>query len=412
MIDTEINGALWRDSMLSLKPMKLKGPVAWNLPPSKSHMIRWLAITSQNERETIIRFNGEPGDDIKSMKKCMESFGVKVSQSDNEWKIRGVTLLKSDIRNNILDCGNSGTTANFVTAMVSLLDKEVTIDGDDSLRNRDFSEINNTLAANGASITSNKPPFKITGPIKFHRISVNTEISSQPLSALVMALHKSQKEIIIEYTGKSVSRNYSKLTFEIIEKCGIYLEKGDNTIILRNNNLKIPEIIEIPQEISLIPIAILMSELHDVEFTIDNLGKSGFLSDSIEMIRNKEENILDLRDCSDFITPAAAILAIRQGGKIVGAKHAKGKESNRIEKTAELLKVFGMNCEITQDGLIIEGKQKPKKPEKPVETHLDHRIAMTAVALATFTGGEILNPEISKITDPMFMRKILDLVGD
>ena len=398
--------------MIILKPMKLSGPVEWNLPPSKSHMIRWLAITSQNEKETIIKFNGEPGDDIKSMKKCMESFGVKVFETDNKWKIRGVNLLESDIRDNILDCGNSGTTANFVTAMASLLDKEVTVDGDDSLRNRDFSEINNTLTTNGASITSNKPPFTITGPISFHRILVNTEISSQPLSSLIMALHKIKKEIIIECTGKSVSRDYSELTFEIIKKCGISVERRDNTIILKNNNLKIPEIIEIPQEISLIPIAILMSELHDVEFIIDKLGESSFLSDSIKMIKDKEKNILDLRDCSDFITPAAAILAIRRGGKIIGAKHAKGKESNRIEKTAGLLKVFGMNCEITEDGLIIEGKQKPKKPENPVETQLDHRIAMTAVALATFTGGEILNPEISKITDPMFMRKILELVGD
>ena len=398
--------------MIILKPMKLSGPVEWNLPPSKSHMIRWLAITSQNEKETIIKFNGEPGDDIKSMKKCMESFGVKVFETDNKWKIRGVNLLESDIRDNILDCGNSGTTANFVTAMASLLDKVVTVDGDDSLRNRDFSEINNTLTTNGASITSNKPPFTITGPISFHRILVNTEISSQPLSSLIMALHKIKKEIIIECTGKSVSRDYSELTIEIIKKCGISVERRDNTIILKNNNLKIPEIIEIPQEISLIPIAILMSELHDVEFIIDKLGESSFLSDSIKMIKDKEKNILDLRDCSDFITPAAAILAIRRGGKIIGAKHAKGKESNRIEKTAGLLKVFGMNCEITEDGLIIEGKQKPKKPENPVETHLDHRIAMTAVALATFTGGEILNPEISKITDPMFMRKILDLVGD
>ena len=398
--------------MIILKPMKLSGPVEWNLPPSKSHMIRWLAITSQNEKETIIKFNGEPGDDIKSMKKCMESFGVKVFETDNKWKIRGVNLLESDIRDNILDCGNSGTTANFVTAMASLLDKVVTVDGDDSLRNRDFSEINNTLTTNGASITSNKPPFTITGPISFHRILVNTEISSQPLSSLIMALHKIKKEIIIECTGKSVSRDYSELTIEIIKKCGISVERRDNTIILKNNNLKIPEIIEIPQEISLIPIAILMSELHDVEFIIDKLGESSFLSDSIKMIKDKEKNILDLRDCSDFITPAAAILAIRRGGKIIGAKHAKGKESNRIEKTAGLLKVFGMNCEITEDGLIIEGKQKPKKPENPVETHLDHRIAMTAVALATFTGGEILNPEISKITDPMFIRKILDLVGD
>jgi hypothetical protein len=34
---------------------------------------------------------------------------------------------------------------------------------------------------------------------------------------------------------------------------------------------------------------------------------------------------------------------------------------------------------------------------------------MTAIALATYTGGEINNPEITKITDPMFIEKILRL---
>ncbi len=395
--------------MLIINPLKLTKSVEWNLPPSKSHMIRWLAAASQSEQETIIKFNGEPGKDIISMKRCIENFGVEVTESENSWTIKGINFGRGDIKNINFNCGNSGTTTNFVTVMASCFETEINLDGDDSLRNRDFSEINNALRSMGAIISSDAPPFKIKGPVKFDKVSINTQKSSQPLSSLIIAFDKNCKNFTIECTGKPVSRDYSELTINIAKECGVIVRKNDNNITLNCNKFILPKIVKIPQEISLFPISVLLSELHGVEFKINNLGDSDFLKSSIEMIRTIDKEVLNLRDCSDFITPAAAILAIRKGGKIIGVKHAKGKESDRIEKTAELLKVFGMDCEIEGEKLVIQGNQLPKRPEKPVKTYLDHRIAMTAMALATYSGGEVNNPEISEITDPSFIEKILHL---
>ena len=395
--------------MLIINPLKLTKPVEWDLPPSKSHMIRWLVAASQNEQETIIKFNGEPGKDIMSMKRCVENFGVEVRELENMWKIKGIDFGRGDIENINFYCGNSGTTTNFVTVMASCYDTEIIVDGDDSLRNRNFSEINNALRSMGAMISSDRPPFRIKGPVKFDRVKINTQRSSQPLSSLIIAFDKNYKNFTIECIGESVSRDYSELTIDIAEECGVVVRKDNNDITLNCDKFIPPKIIKIPQEVSLFPISILLSELHGVDFKISNLGDSDFLKSSIEMIRAIDEKILDLRDCSDFITPAAAILAIRKGGRIIGAEHAKGKESDRIEKTSELLNIFGMDCEIVEGTLLIKGGQVPKRPENPVETHLDHRIAMTAMALATYSGGEIDSPEISKITDPTFIRKILNL---
>ena len=395
--------------MLIINPLKLTKPVEWDLPPSKSHMIRWLVAASQNEQETIIKFNGEPGKDIMSMKRCVENFGVEVRELENMWKIKGIDFGSGDIENINFYCGNSGTTTNFVTVMASCYDTEIIVDGDDSLRNRNFSEINNALRSMGAMISSDRPPFRIKGPVKFDRVKINTQRSSQPLSSLIIAFDKNYKNFTIECIGESVSRDYSELTIDIAEECGVVVRKDNNNITLNCDKFIPPKIIKIPQEVSLFPISILLSELHGVDFKISNLGDSDFLKSSIEMIRAIDKKILDLRDCSDFITPAAAILAIRKGGRIIGAEHAKGKESDRIEKTSELLNIFGMDCEIVEGALVIRGDQVPKRPENPVETHLDHRIAMTAMALATYSGGEIDSPEISKITDPTFIRKILNL---
>ena len=395
--------------MLIINPLKLTKPVEWDLPPSKSHMIRWLVAASQNEQETIIKFNGEPGKDIMSMKRCVENFGVEVHELENMWKIKGIDFGRGDIENINFYCGNSGTTTNFVTVMASCYDTEIIVDGDDSLRNRNFSEINNALRSMGAMISADSPPFRIKGPVKFDRVKINTQRSSQPLSSLIMAFDKNHKNFTIECIGESVSRDYSELTIDIAEECGVLVRKDNSNITLNCDKFIPPKIIKIPQEVSLFPISILLSELHGVDFKISNLGDSDFLKSSIEMIGAIDKKILDLRDCSDFITPAAAILAIRKGGRIIGAEHAKGKESDRIEKTSELLNIFGMDCEIVEGTLVIRGGQVPKRPENPVETHLDHRIAMTAMALATYSGGEIDSPEISKITDPTFIRKILNL---
>ena len=82
--------------MLIINPLKLTKPVEWDLPPSKSHMIRWLVAASQNEQETIIKFNGEPGKDIMSMKRCVENFGVVVRELENMWKIKGILQSKKN----------------------------------------------------------------------------------------------------------------------------------------------------------------------------------------------------------------------------------------------------------------------------------------------------------------------------
>ena len=70
-----------------------------------------------------------------------------------------------------------------------------------------------------------------------------------------------------------------------------------------------------------------------------------------------------------------------------------------------------MYAEVTHEGLKIPGGQKPETPRDPVETHLDHRLAMTAMVLASKFGGEICEPEISAVSDPGFISRLLEL-GD
>jgi 5-enolpyruvylshikimate-3-phosphate synthase len=70
-----------------------------------------------------------------------------------------------------------------------------------------------------------------------------------------------------------------------------------------------------------------------------------------------------------------------------------------------------MASSATEDGIEVPGGQVPARPESPVQTYGDHRIAMTAMVLASKVGGSIVNPEISAVTDPGFIERLTGL-GD
>ena len=125
--------------VLNIEPMDIEGPLHWALPPSKSHMIRWLVLAAQSSVTVAIRFSQGPGRDILSMAECLEALGAVIERKDSEWAVSGVGRDGFRAPVGTLNCGNSGTTARFLMAIAAGMSDSVEIDGDDSLRARDMS---------------------------------------------------------------------------------------------------------------------------------------------------------------------------------------------------------------------------------------------------------------------------------
>ena len=104
-------------------------------------------------------------------------------------------------------------------------------------------------------------------------------------------------------------------------------------------------------------------------------------------------------------------MALGSGGKITGCSHARGKESDRISKTVKMLGEFGLRTQESDDGIIIPGNQTIRRPENPVETYSDHRMAMTAMILASKVGGDIEGPECVSATDSRFVQQLEEICG-
>jgi len=113
-----------------------------------------------------------------------------------------------------------------------------------------------------------------------------------------------------------------------------------------------------------------------------------------------------LRDCPDLFPVLSTLCAFAKGpSRLDGAPHLVFKESNRIQKTAEILSHMGVATEILSDGMEIHPPQNLVIPSRPFDydTDHDHRLAFAAALLRSQSYPiQILHPEVVNKSFPEF----------
>ncbi len=340
------------------------------------------------------------------MADCVEEMGASIERETGQWKIRGGRGVLTPPKTN-LDCGNSATAAKILSFLAACFDSPVVIDGDSSLRRRDFTQLTKSLEDLGCKVSSDRLPLEITGPITGGRTRIDESLSSQTLTGIILASAGLQQQIEVSLYGDAVSRWYRDLTIEICNDCG-WSGTLEEEMFLSNWEVKTPKEVEIPPEISLFPLSVLFDLLHGTRSIDQDLTslRSPVLEATSDALSSEKAEV-DLRDSSDIIAPCAAIMALGTGGEILGAPHARGKESDRIASTVGLLSSFGMEADATDNGLKIPGGQLPSSPKRVFDCELDHRLAMTAGVLATKVGADLSGYEICDVTHPGFFEMII-----
>ncbi len=397
---------------IEVKPWTHCGPVTWRLPPSKSHLIRWLLMTSQGPENDSFKLTGVigAGADAIAMREALSTLGVEISDSEDSWIVRAVGNNGFKKSNNGIDCANSGTAMRLLTIAVARIGEPILLDGDNSLRRRGNPEFWQQLKNVGIEITHSENedglPIIIRGPMKSGVITLDVNKTSQHLSALLLSMPAlNGGEIRIEKVGDLVSRRHAELSFEIARMCGSSNAIDEDT--LDHFICQPPTEVSIPLDASHIAFAKLFETIHGISTNIPEIEKKDAIGSEIlfeiDLTRHCEVN---LRDANDLITPLSAAMAIGGGGTICGASHAQYKESPRITSTVKLLASFGLEAKIHADGLDIRGGQVPVAPTQLVSTYDDHRIQMTAIILATKTGGMIDGVELHNVSDPKFLENL------
>ena len=454
----------WNDSVgtapvndieyLSINESAKGGNLQWNLPPSKSHLIRLLALSAQSNQVITLKNVNNAGEDSRSMRRCLQQLGVKIEDIANgeilskpglaevafhpdsvDWRVHGVGSDGFSKPASVLHAGNSGTAFRILTAISANIGQSVAIDGDRSLRLRDFSTLIETLESSGVTVSrghgEESLPLIVCGPIDCsQQVDLDLSKSSQPYSAWMLSSSMFSSNKKLNLKGQAVSRKHSDLTFRLCVESGA--DFSDEVLRPWVPHFADTEVL-VPRDASMVSFAMLATKVLQTKTIIsgwpqsqDALGNDilqqycselGFTwnetNSNVEITlsnnsSNNGDNEINLRDANDLLPPLAALMAISSGGRIIGAAHAAHKESNRLTKTHQLLLQFGIESKVLQDGIEVVGGQQIKSPGNIVSTFGDHRLQMTAVILACACSGKVSGPNLHKVADEDLLLRLIE----
>jgi len=422
------------------KNKKIYGDIS--IPADKSISHRSIIFASIGDGLSIIN-NLLEAKDTKKTLNAFRSMGIKIKKKDNKFLVNGKGIYGLSSPQDIIYCGNSGTTMRLLAGLLTGSNLTVTLDGDESLKKRPMDRIIYPLNKMGADINGIKEkysPLKIK-PAKLNGINYKLPIASAQVKSSLLLANIYTNDIIKLSEPKS-SRNHTEL---LMKKLGLTIETKDNLeIIFNSNKIKIPNYeYHIPGDFSqaayFITAALLIPNSEIVIRDVNlNHTRTGFLEvikkmgANIEILNRKKSNGEEVGNLlvkhSDLIgininkeiiprmideIPLIAILALKAKGetKINSASELRVKESDRLYVLKEAFKKLNLKFEVFEDGFKIRGPQKIKGNVE-IDTFKDHRMAMTfsILSLITERGLKLIGAECISNSFPNFYKKINEVI--
>lgn len=374
------------------------------LPGDKSISHRALMLAAISDGECTIE-NLSRGLDAESTAKCLRNLGVKISSKDGKHRVSGLGFRNFKNPDEVLDCGNSGTTLRLLTGLLAASNVAVVLDGDESLRRRPIKRVIDPLNNMGANIETSDGndgcPVRIYG-VQLKGISQILNVpSAQVKTAVLLAglLADGTTELI----QPADTRDHTE---RILSYLGVDIKTDYGVITLRPpENLK-PFDIRIPADPSsaafLIMAALMLPDseltLHDILLNPGRIGYMRILESmgaQINVVNKKRQygetvgeiviessslkNIeVGADEAPSYIdeAPILALAATRANGRSVfrGLSELRVKESNRLTNIMSIINEMGGDASVNEDDLIIEGPSRLKYYDG--DCYGDHRLAM------------------------------------
>lgn len=358
------------------------------------------------------------GEDVINTGKAMAALGARVERvGEGSWEVNGVGVGGFREPAATLDFGNSGTGVRLVMGAVAGCPITARFDGDASLRKRPMQRILDPVALIGArplaAAEGGRLPITLQGardpiPIVYRTPAASAQIKS---AVLLAGLAAPGETTVIE---SEASRNHTEL---MLRHFGAALTSEPEGAHGRRITLKgQPELagaaVTVPADPSSAAfplVAALIVPGSDLILTgvmtnplrtglIATLREMGAQIEPVEERADAGEPMADLRVRASALRgvevpalrapsmideyPVLAVAAAFAEGTTVmrGLKELRVKESDRLAATADMLRANGVETEIAGDDLIVHGKGAAPGGGL-VATHMDHRIAMSALVM-------------------------------
>lgn len=312
--------------------------------------------------------------------------------------------------------GNAGTATRFLTAAVATLDGTVTVDGDDEMRLRPIRPLVDALNALGisAEAPSGCPPVTIHGTGRFGkgRVEIDASLSSQYVSALLMAAPFGDGPIEVALAGKDIgARGYVDLTLAAMRAFGADVtDASDGTWLVQPTGYRATDFHVEPDASAatyLWGIEALTGGTIDLGVAADAFTQPDAAAQAVIASYPNMPAVIDGSQMQDAVPTLAVVAAFNDTPvRFVGIANLRVKETDRIRAVANELNRIrpGLATEEGDDLLVASdpalcGQNLPAR----IETYHDHRIAMSfALAGLKVAGISILDPACTGKTYPQY----------
>lgn len=412
-----------------VKAIGHKDKINVSVPGSKSITNRALMLAALGNKKCILKgvlFS----DDSRAFLSCLLELGFNVEINETD-KIVTVEGINGEIpnKNAKINVRSAGTAARFLTVMLSVAGGDYLLESSEQMKKRPMKELIDALRNAGVTITCLEKeghfPFEIHSEgLKVNEVTIDTTISSQYASALLMAAVNT-KGMTINMTGDRTNGSYINITLNMMSQFGINVNRNGNTCIVPGDEFGIEDY-QIEPDASaacyfygmapLLKSDVVVRHLHldsmqgDIKFVkvMEQLGcHITETAEGVHVDGTKLESFdgidINMKDFSDQTMTMAVVAAFANTPtRIRNVGHIRLQESDRVNAIVTELNRMGIEAkDVEENGEtnieITPGEIKPAV----IETYDDHRIAMAFTLPGLVTEGIIID-------NPMCCRKTFE----
>jgi len=342
---------------------------------------------------------------------------------------------------NTVDVRHAGTAMRFLTAyFASKENSNVILTGSSRMKERPIKILVEALNQLGSKIeyleNDGFPPIKIKGKkLTLSKVSLQANLSSQYISALLLIAPSLQNGLELELIGEITSISYINMTLNLLQEIGVETSFIGNIIVVKHKtqNPK-PKTQTVESDwssasyfysivaLSKVGTQIVLSSFKENSLQGDavlatiyqQMGvETHFEKGKITLIKNSKpinQNIkIDLNNAPDIAqTIAVTAFGLGIGCQLTGLHTLKIKETDRLEALKKELSKLGAAISVTNESLQLE-PSKSINSNQNIATYNDHRMAMAFAPLALKTNINIENAEVVSKSYPDFWNDLIKL---
>jgi len=414
-------------------------------PPSKSYSHRAVILASLACGTSKLYDMLYSEDTLASIRVC-EALGAEITKHDDYLEVKGTSGKLHNSKKDPIDLANSGTTLRLMTSVEGLSDNEVILTGDESLKTRPMDLLINSirhLGVDAESINDNgKAPILIKPGYFGGHTNISGSVSSQYISSILISSPLSEHGVTLFVLPEFKSRPYVDMTLDIMKKFGVKVFKGfylkHESCDKEHQSCRIDEFkvrkqhytpcdYTVEGDYSSASYLLAAIAINGGHAKVLNLFKNSKQGDKVilEILEKMGAEItvhddyveitsdgnlkgidINLSNAPDLLITVAVLAAMAEGTtNITGVKHARVKETDRIDTTCKQLRKLDCKLEEFEDGMSITGGVNGGI----VDSCGDHRLAMAFSLIGLKHDIEIINGEVFDVSFPNFIEAMAEI---